>query len=68
MKQLDEMKTHVTDEFSILDEDSLILVLGGMSHSVAVAASCGSSGSSSECDGTAVCNCKCPPILPVLEV
>ncbi|MBR6438068.1 MAG: hypothetical protein IKS65_02650 [Bacteroidales bacterium] len=54
------MKSVVTDEFSILNKDSLILILGGQAHTVAAGASCGSSRSSSECDGTAVCNCQCP--------
>lgn len=60
MKKLNQLKSVVTDEFSVLSKDSLILILGGQSHTVAGGASCGSSGSSKGCDGTAVCNCQCP--------
>lgn len=62
MKKLNQMMSVVTDEFSVLNKDSLILILGGQSHTVAAGASCGSTGSSKDCDGTAVCNCQCPPI------
>lgn len=57
MRDLKKMKSKVSDEFSVLTKESLLLVLGGKSHSVTPFASCGSTGSSSSCDGTAVCNC-----------
>ncbi|EGN56433.1 hypothetical protein Premu_0991 [Hallella multisaccharivorax DSM 17128] len=63
MKNFCQLKSVVTDEFSVLSKDSLILILGGQSHNVAAGASCGSSGSSKDCDGTAVCNCRCPIIV-----
>lgn len=57
MRDLKRMKSKVSNEFSVLTKESLILVLGGKSHSVTPFASCGSTGSSSTCDATAVCNC-----------
>lgn len=63
MKNLNALKSVVTDEFSVVNRESLILVLGGLSHTVAAGASCGSSASSNSCDKTAVCNCQCPIVI-----
>lgn len=65
MTKLEQLKSVLTDEFSVLNRDSLILIFGGQAHTVAAGASCGSSGSSNECDGTAVCNCQCPIERPI---
>jgi len=58
-----KMLKHVESGFSTMSEDSLILVLGGSSQQLSATGSCGSSGSSSSCDATSVCNCKCPIIV-----
>lgn len=63
MDLYNEMDSMLTDEFSIMNEDSLILGLGGMSHALAATGSCGSSGSSRRCDATSVCNCSCPIVI-----
>lgn len=60
----DLLKSNVFSGSSQLNKDSMILVMGGRGHTVSVAASCGSTGSSNQCDGTAVCNCFCPVIHP----
>lgn len=65
MKKFNQLKSVLTYEFSILNKESLMLVLGGQAHTVAAqgsCGSCGSSGSSQSCDNTAVCNCMCPII------
>ena len=67
MKNLNQLRSVVTDDFSVLEKDSLILILGGQAHTVAAGASCGSTRSSSGCDGTAVCNCQCPIEQPDLK-
>lgn len=38
--------------------------MGGNGHTVSVAASCGTTDSDSDCDGTAVRNCQCPILHP----
>jgi hypothetical protein len=65
MKKLNQLKSVVTDEFSVLSKESLILILGGQAHTVAAAGSCGSSRSSSSCSSTSVCNCQCPIERPI---
>lgn len=60
MKKFNQLKSVLTDEFSVLNKESLMLVLGG--QAVAAQGSCGSSGSSQSCDNTARCNCMCPII------
>ena len=62
MKKFNQLKSVLTDEFSVLNKESLMLVLGGQAHNVAAQGSCGSSGSSQGCDRTSVCNCLCPII------
>lgn len=64
MNIYDFLKSNVSSGMSVLNEESMILVMGGNGHTVSVAASCGSTGSSSDCDGTAVCNCQCPIVHP----
>lgn len=64
MNIYDFLKSNVSSEMSVLNKESMILVMGGNGRAVSVAASCGSTGSSSNCDGTAVCNCLCPILLP----
>lgn len=63
MKKFNQLKSVLTDEFSVLNKESLMLVLGGQAHTVAAQGSCGSSRSSQSCDHTAVCNCMCPIII-----
>lgn len=63
MKKFNQLKSVLTDEFSVLNKESLMLVLGGQAHTVAAQGSCGSSRSSQSCDNTAVCNCMCPIII-----
>ena len=63
MKNFNQLKSVLTDEFSVLNKDSLMLVLGGQAHTVAAQGSCGSTGSGKSCDNTAVCNCLCPIII-----
>lgn len=60
MGTLNKMRKQLTGEFSIMTEESLILVVGGASQQLAATGSCGSTGSSSDCDNTAVCTC-CRP-------
>lgn len=60
MKRFNQLRSVLTDEFSVLNKESLMLVLGGQAHTVAAQGSCGSSRSSRSCDHTAVCNCTCP--------
>lgn len=60
MNIYDFLKSNVSSEMSVLNEETMILIMGGNGHTVSAAASCGSTGSSSGCDGTAKCNCKCP--------
>lgn len=60
MKKFNQLKSVLTDEFSVLNKESLMLVLGDQAHTVAAQGSCGSSGSSQSCDNTARCNCMCP--------
>ena len=62
MKKFNQLKSVLTDEFSVLNKESLMLVLGGQAHTVAAQGSCGSSRSSQSCDNIAVCNCMCPII------
>lgn len=63
MKKFNQLKSVLTDEFSVLNKESLMLVLGGQAHTVAAQGSCGSSRSSQSCNSTAVCNCMCPIII-----
>ncbi len=63
MKNFNQLKSVLTDEFSVLNKKSLMLVLGGQAHTLAAQGSCGSSRSSSGCSSTAVCNCFCPIII-----
>lgn len=64
MNIYDFLKSNVSSGMSVLNKESMILVMGGNGHTASVAASCGSTGSSSDCDATAVCNCVCPIIRP----
>lgn len=64
MNIYDFLKSNVSSGMSVLNEESMILVMGGNGHTVSVAASCGSTGSSSDCDGTAVCNSNAPLCIP----
>lgn len=61
MDTLKEMRMQLTADFSTMNTDSLILVLGGASQQLAATGSCGSTGSSSGCDATSVCNCCVKP-------
>lgn len=49
MKKFNQLKSVLTDEFSVLNKESLMLVLGGQAHTVAAQGSCGSSRSSQSC-------------------
>lgn len=60
MDTLRKMRTQFTSDFSTMTEESLILVMGGASLQMAATGSCGSTGSSSSCDNTAICTC-CQP-------
>lgn len=62
MDVFQKMLKQVESGFSTMSEESLILVLGGSSQQLSATGSCGSSGSSSSCDATSVCNCKCPAV------
>ena len=63
MKKFNQLKSVLTDEFSVLNKESLMLVLGGQAHTVAAQGSCGSSRSSQNCSSTSFCNCMCPIII-----
>jgi len=63
MKKFNQLKAVLTDEFSVLNKESLMLVLGGQAHTVAAQGSCGSSRSSQSCSSSATCNCVCPIII-----
>ena len=41
MKKFNQLKSVLTDEFSVLNKESLMLVLGGQAHNVAARGSCG---------------------------
>lgn len=58
------MQMQFTSEFETMNEESLILIMGGASEQLSATGSCGSTGSSKDCDNTAVCNCMCPPPTP----
>ena len=60
MNNFKEMSKLVSSGFVKMDKESLILVVGGASSQLSATGSCGSTGSSSGCDATAVCNC-CQP-------
>lgn len=64
MKKFNQLKSVLTDEFSVLNKESLMLVLGGQAHNVAARGSCGSSRSSQSCVSTSTCNCVCPIVKP----
>ena len=64
MKKFNQLKSVLTDEFSVLNKESLMLVLGGQAHTVAAQGSCGSSRSSQSCNSTATCSYVCPIIKP----
>lgn len=57
METLKKMQKHLTSGFTSMNEESLILVMGGASEQLSATGSCGSTGSSIGCDNTAVCNC-----------
>lgn len=61
MDRLNQMRMQITSEFATMNEESLILIMGGASQQLSATGSCGSTGSSNNCDNTAVCNCVCPP-------
>lgn len=60
MDKFSKMRMQVNSGLATMDEESLILVMGGTSQQLSATGSCGSTGSSSDCDNTAVCNC-CRP-------
>lgn len=60
MDVFQKMRQELTGQFERLDEESLILVMGGASQQLSATGSCGSTGSSNKCVSTAVCNC-CQP-------
>jgi hypothetical protein len=64
MSKFNLMKSEMTNEFSRLSEEALVLVIGGSSQSIAATGSCGTTGSSKDCDHTAVCTCCGGPIHP----
>ncbi|MBF1602592.1 MAG: hypothetical protein HXO29_10175 [Prevotella sp.] len=43
MKKFNQLKSVLTNEFSVLNKESLMLVLGGQAHTVSAQGSCGSS-------------------------
>ena len=65
MNTLNKMRTQTTSKFATMNEESLILVLGGTSEQLSATGSCGSTGSSSECEKTSICNCCYPEPIKI---